>query len=167
METDGMSSCSFIMTFLLTITKKWRTNVKTQYFIAELHNYYVDRFSNLCRDAPCTQVTSGAPSWVVPVLSPNYISHFDSGVEELPEIDPADEWCLKYLTILYVPSLSEGFDSDGNRLVSIREVNAFTSAIPQDWSLLQALAYWAAGEDYYYRHEESAILMSEPRLVGG
>jgi hypothetical protein len=61
------------------------------------------------------------------------------------------------LTVLYVPSLSEGFDSDANRLVSIREVNAFTSAIPPDWSLPQALAYWAAGK-YFFCFVEFAQL---------
>ena len=123
----------------------------------------MNRFSNLHRDASRTHVTS-APHLVVP-LSPDYASDSDSEVgDKLPEIDPGDEWCLKYLAVLYAPSLSEAFDSDANRLVSIREVNAFTATIPSDWSLLQALAYWAAGENR--RHDESIVLISEPRLVG-
>jgi hypothetical protein len=72
----------------------------------------------------------------------------DPAYHKLPPVDPAHKWCLKYLTVFYVPSLSESFDNDANGLVSIREVNTFTSAIPQGWTLIQALAYWAAGEVY-------------------
>jgi hypothetical protein len=95
--------------------------------------------------------SSDASSLMVPVRYPDCISDSAAeGEDHRPAINRADEWCLKYLTVLYVPSLSEGFDGDANSLVSIREVNGFTSAKPSDWSLLQALAYWAAGEHCYY-----------------
>jgi hypothetical protein len=71
----------------------------------------------------------------------------DSAYHGLPTIELADKWCLKYLSVFYVPSLSEGFDGDANGLVSVREVNAFTSAIPLGWTLPKALAYWAAGKN--------------------
>ncbi|KAG1792242.1 hypothetical protein EV424DRAFT_1609382 [Suillus variegatus] len=97
------------------------------YFIAEPHDYFTQRFSNLHNDAPRPKVTSSAP-------------HTQS-----PPVDHADEWCLKYLSVFYILSLSEVFDEDANGLISVREVNAFTSAILPGLSVPQALAYWAAG----------------------
>lgn len=119
-------------TYLLIIFKKWSTSVKILYFIAEPHDYFTQRFSNLHNDAPRPKVTSSAP-------------HTQS-----PPVDHADEWCLKYLSVFYILSLSEVFDEDANGLISVREVNAFTSAILPGLSVPQALAYWAAGE--YFGH---------------
>ncbi|KAG2036663.1 hypothetical protein BDR03DRAFT_921102 [Suillus americanus] len=137
---------------------KWTTSVKTPYFIAELHDYYMNRFSRLRHDAPFSEAASDASSLVPRVPSPTptvYVMSdsegedrefpaVDSAYHE-PIVDPADKWCLKYLSVFYVPSLSEGFDGDANGLVSIREVNTFTAAIPLGWTLPKALAYWAAG----------------------
>ncbi|KAG1897694.1 uncharacterized protein F5891DRAFT_514315 [Suillus fuscotomentosus] len=122
---------------------KWSTSVKTLYFIAELHDYFTHRFSQLHREAPRPQVTSSVHR------------------AESPPIDTADEWCLKYLSVFYTSSLSEIFDDDANGLVSVREVNAFTSAILPGLSLLQALAYWAAGwrvdSQYYHARIEQVL----------
>ncbi|KAG1736406.1 uncharacterized protein EDB91DRAFT_504650 [Suillus paluster] len=156
---------------------KWTTNVKVLYFIAELYDYYVNRFSHRRHDALRPQVTSDASSLMVRFPSPtptvsvtsdsegedHEIPAVDPAYHELPAVDPADKWCLKYLSVFYVPSLSEGFDGDANGLVSIREVNAFTSAIPSGWSLPQALAYWAAGwrvDSQYYHTRIEQILDS-------
>jgi hypothetical protein len=156
---------------VLIITKKWTTSVKTLYFMAELHDYYTNRFSRLHHDVARPQVTSGTSSLVVRVPSPTPTTTSDSEGEELstvdrayhtepPPIDPADKWCLKYLTVFYIPSLSESFDSDANGLVSVWEINAFTSAMPSGWSLPQALAYGAAGEDQSHRQVDLAVFTS-------
>ncbi|KAG1753123.1 hypothetical protein EDD22DRAFT_230875 [Suillus occidentalis] len=114
---------------------KWTTSVKTLYFIAELHDYYMNRFSRLRHDAPPPEAASDAPTLAlrVPSATPPISVMSDSDGEdrellavdpayhELPNVDPADKWCLKYLSVFYVPSLSEGFDGDANGLVSIRE----------------------------------------------
>ncbi|KIK36265.1 hypothetical protein CY34DRAFT_16507 [Suillus luteus UH-Slu-Lm8-n1] len=136
---------------------KWTTSVKTLYFMAELHDYYTNRFSRLHHDAARPQVTSGTSSLVVRVPSPTPTTTSDSEGEELstvdrayhtepPPIDPADKWCLKYLTVFYIPSLSESFDGDANGL---------------GWSLPQALAYWAAGwrvdSQYYHTRIEQVL----------
>ncbi|KAG0700969.1 hypothetical protein DFH29DRAFT_590627 [Suillus ampliporus] len=156
---------------------KWTTSVKALYFIAELHDYYLNRFSRLRHDAPPAQATSGTSSLMVQVPSPTLTVSVTSDSEgedrglpavdlryhELPAVDPADKWCLKYLSVFYVPSLFEGFDSDANGLVSVREVNAFSSAIPSGWSLPQALAYWAAGwrvDGQYYHTRIEQVLNS-------
>ncbi|KAG1762167.1 hypothetical protein EDD22DRAFT_592398 [Suillus occidentalis] len=156
---------------------KWTTSVKTLYFIAELHDYYVNRFSRLRHDAPPPEAASDAPSLVLRVPSPTPtisvmsdsegedrdLLAVDPTYHELPSVDPADKWCLKYLSVFYVPSLSEGFDGDANGLVSIREVNNFTSAMPLGWTLPKALAYWAAGwrvDSQYYHSRIEQVLNS-------
>ncbi|KAG1890672.1 uncharacterized protein F5891DRAFT_1070787, partial [Suillus fuscotomentosus] len=96
------------------------------YFIAELHDYFTQRFSNLHNDAPRPK-------------------------------DHADEWCLKYLSVFYILSLSEVFDEDANGLISVREVNAFTSAILPGLIVPQALAYWAAGWRVDSQHYHTRI----------
>jgi hypothetical protein len=158
---------------MLITTKKWTTSVKTSYFIAELHDYYVHRFHHLRRDAPLPEATSDALSFLlrVPSSTPTVsvmsdsegeaqeLPAVDSAYHGLPSIDPADKWCLKYLSVFYVPSLSEGFDGDANGLVSVREVNTFTSAIPLGWTLPKALAYWAAGKNYHRQVEPVLMLV--------
>ncbi|KAG1848911.1 hypothetical protein F4604DRAFT_1811966 [Suillus subluteus] len=154
---------------------KWTTSVKTPYFIAELHDYYVNRFSRLRHDALFSEAASDASSLALRVPSPTptvsvvsdsegedrELPAVDSAYHELPIVDPADSWCLKYLSVFYVPSLSEGFDGDANGLVSVREVNTFTSAIPLGWTLPKALAYWAAGwrvdSQYYHARIEQVL----------
>ncbi|KAG2055018.1 hypothetical protein BDR06DRAFT_353939 [Suillus hirtellus] len=154
---------------------KWTTSVKTLYFIAELYDYYVNRFSRLRHNTPPPEAASDASSLVLRVPSPTptvsvmsdsegedrELPAADPSHQELPTVDPADKWCLKYLSVFYVPSLSEGFDGDANGLVSIREVNAFTSAMPSGWTLPQALAYWAAGwrvdSQYYHARIEEVL----------
>ncbi|KAG1736403.1 uncharacterized protein EDB91DRAFT_1142299 [Suillus paluster] len=153
----------------------WKEMFKTLYFIAELHDYYVNRFSRLRHDAPPAQETSEASSLILRVPSPTPtvsvasdsegedrdLQAVDSAYRELPTVDLADKWCLKYLSVFYVPSLSEGFDGDANGLVSIREVNSFTSTTPSGWSLPQTLAYWAAGwrvdSQYYHARIEQVL----------
>ncbi|KAG1885952.1 hypothetical protein F4604DRAFT_1723791 [Suillus subluteus] len=140
---------------------KWPTSVKTLYFIAELHDYYANHFSRLRRGAVFPHATSCDPSLVVQIApsSPtgSVMPNSEGEHHKHPTINPADKWCLKYLTVFYLPSLSESFDVDANGLVSIREVNDFTSMIPQGWSLLQALAYWAAGWRVDSQHYHTRI----------
>lgn len=146
---------------------KWKTSVKTLYFTAELHDYFMHRFSHQHHNAPQPQATSDTSESSLVVRAPSPApsdATCDSEREsttayraEPPPIDPADKWCLKYLSVFYIPSLSEGFDSDANGLVSIMEVNAFTSAMPSGWSLPQALAYWAAGWRVDSQHYHARI----------
>ncbi|KAG1800711.1 hypothetical protein EV424DRAFT_1331971, partial [Suillus variegatus] len=135
---------------------KWTTSVKTLYFIAELHDYYVNRFSRLLPSpTPSVSVMSDSEG------EDRELAAADPSYQNLPNVDPADKWCLKYLSVFYIPGLSEGFDGDANGLVSIREVNAFTSAMPLGWTLPQALAYWAAGKkvdsQYYHARIEQVL----------
>lgn len=57
----------------------------------------------------------------------------------------ADKWCLEYLTTPYLTAIQEGFDDDGSGFVRISEANDFCAGIPEGWTLLQWIAYWARG----------------------
>ncbi|KAG6875208.1 hypothetical protein C0992_004760 [Termitomyces sp. T32_za158] len=76
-------------------------------------------------------------------------SYLDKGVQtsdkETNGHDYDDEWTLSYFSISYLQAISEAIDDDGSGFITIQEVNAFTKSRPRDWSLLQWLAYWAAG----------------------
>lgn len=53
-----------------------------------------------------------------------------------------DAWALQYITIQRIQPLLEAFDDDASSLVSISEVNAFTSARPKNWrSVYRKLNY--------------------------
>ncbi|TFK63633.1 hypothetical protein BDN72DRAFT_308713 [Pluteus cervinus] len=56
-----------------------------------------------------------------------------------------DGWALEYVNVAYVQPILEAVDDDGTGFVSVKEVNAFTNSAPREWTLLQRLAYWAAG----------------------
>ncbi|KZW02456.1 hypothetical protein EXIGLDRAFT_744612 [Exidia glandulosa HHB12029] len=76
-------------------------------------------------------------------------------------ISPTDLWCLEYLDVFYIPSLREAFDSDNNGFVNVREVNAFTASFPIQWTIMQKLAYAAAGwrvELLRYQYRMQALL---------
>ncbi|KAF8522036.1 hypothetical protein JB92DRAFT_3110822 [Gautieria morchelliformis] len=103
----------------------WRVSVKTRHFTVTLHDHYlhdltVSRARSLDGETPVTPSQASAP-----VI-----------------IDAADRWCLPYLGIRYLPSISEAFDDDGSGFIKVSEVNAFTDGMPQEWSLLRWIAYW-------------------------
>ncbi|KAG2028452.1 hypothetical protein BDR03DRAFT_1078773, partial [Suillus americanus] len=157
---------------------KWTTNVKTLYFIAELHDYYVNRFSHLRHYAPLPEAASDASSLIPRVPSPtptvsvmsdsegedHELPAVDPAYHELPTVDPADKWCLKYLSVFYDPSLSEAFDGDANGLVSIREVNAFGLDSAKSTCILgcsRASPYvdegWRVDSQYYHARIEQVL----------
>lgn len=47
--------------------------------------------------------------------------------------DMQDDWALEYITISRIQPLLEAFDDDASSLVSVAEVNTFTTARPKDW----------------------------------
>ncbi|KAG6896013.1 hypothetical protein C0992_010913 [Termitomyces sp. T32_za158] len=59
--------------------------------------------------------------------------------------DYDDKWAVSYLSTSYLQAISEAIDDDGSGFINVEEVNSFTKSKPREWSLLQWLAYWAAG----------------------
>ncbi|KAF8320533.1 uncharacterized protein EI90DRAFT_3080514, partial [Cantharellus anzutake] len=78
-----------------------------------------------------------------------------------------DKWCLKFLSFPYANAIMEAFDDDSSGYIRISEVNDFCDSIPEGWTLLQWIAYWARG----WRQESSIYsrrinyLLTEMRVV--
>lgn len=101
--------------------------MKTRHFVVALHDHYLHDLTlsrALDRETP---VTPTRPSALV-------------------TINQDDKWCLRYLSIQYLPSITEVFDDDGSGFIKVSEVNSFTDEIPKDWSLLKWIAYWNGGD---------------------
>jgi hypothetical protein len=60
-----------------------------------------------------------------------------------------DTWALPYISILRVQPLIEAFDDDASGFVSISEVNAFTSARPENW---RSVFLWALDHGGLLKH---------------
>lgn len=88
------------------LLKGWRGSVKSRHFVLALRDYYQDRAEERKRKA----ITF-----------------------EGPHIHDPDAWCLEYITIKRLQSISEAFDDDGSGFVTVAEANHFTSSRPASW----------------------------------
>lgn len=55
---------------------------------------------------------------------------------KLPEIPAGDRWVLKHITLAKLHPVMEALDADGSSLVTVHEVNEFTSGRPKEWRWL-------------------------------
>ncbi|KAJ1306952.1 hypothetical protein OPQ81_007932 [Rhizoctonia solani] len=78
-----------------------------------------------------------------------------------------DVWTLNYLSrVIYYPAIGDAIDEDSSGYVSLHELNHFFDSRPQEWSIPQWLAYWAAGwykDNLRYREK----IMSRLKLLEG
>ncbi|THV00763.1 hypothetical protein K435DRAFT_963848, partial [Dendrothele bispora CBS 962.96] len=80
----------------------------------------------------------------------------------------ADTWALKYINITNLQPLVEIFDGDMSGYVSVWEANEILSLRPEGWSLIQWIAYWAAGRHFAiwkYRQKIAAMLNKAHRML--
>ncbi|TFK67035.1 hypothetical protein BDN72DRAFT_915436, partial [Pluteus cervinus] len=112
---------------LKTIWKEmgWKGSVKARHLVLALYDY----FSDMTRSGQ---------------TSSNRLDFKESdGTSSTPVID--DQWALAYVNVTYVQPIMEAIDDNGTGFVSIKELNNFATSAPLSWTLLQRLAYWAAG----------------------
>ncbi|KAF8647842.1 hypothetical protein AX16_006510 [Volvariella volvacea WC 439] len=108
----------------------WKGSVKARHFVLALHDFYVDR---IAQTGFATPIDGKPPQLPGP------------GSVTIVEPPPDDEWALAYINASHVQSIQEAIDDDGTGFISIKEVNTFARSRPAGWTLLQWLAYWAAG----------------------
>ncbi|KZT73469.1 hypothetical protein DAEQUDRAFT_414712 [Daedalea quercina L-15889] len=96
----------------------WRGSVKTRHFVLALRDYYHDRAEE--------QITEKTAFEAAHVLD-------------------SDAWCLEFVNMKRLQSISEAFDDDASGFITVSEANHFTSSRPAGWSLLRWIAYWAVG----------------------
>lgn len=108
--------------------------VETKVFGIALFEYYLDLYSN------------GAfrPGFDTGLWMPKFnpVNRFKSGSFKHPQA-----WTLLYLFI-YAEYISNVIDSDNSEFIRISEANAFTSQIPEGWTLPQWCAYLVEGLYY-------------------
>ncbi|TFK69486.1 hypothetical protein BDN72DRAFT_819995 [Pluteus cervinus] len=124
---------------LKTIWKEmgWKGSVKARHFVLALHDYFSDGSLIPSKESNTSPRTPNA-------LSPP----IDLGpTADITSTKPGsnDEWTLAYVNVAHVQPILEAIDDDGTGLISIKKVNVFVTSRPPDWTLLQRLAYWAAG----------------------
>lgn len=97
----------------------WRTSVKARHFVSALHDHFIDLFSQA--DLPFgTRLV--AQQSAISTSGANTSEHRPSSPVNSDEDDPrssaVDRWCLKYMTLEYVPAIMEAFDDDASGYVS-------------------------------------------------
>ncbi|KAK0244015.1 hypothetical protein EDD85DRAFT_759720 [Armillaria nabsnona] len=59
--------------------------------------------------------------------------------------DENDLWALSYFNGAHVQPLLEAIDDDATGFITTREINTFIESVPEHWTILQWIAYWAEG----------------------
>ncbi|PBK97460.1 hypothetical protein ARMGADRAFT_639756 [Armillaria gallica] len=59
--------------------------------------------------------------------------------------DENDLWALSYFNGPHVQPLLEAIDDDATGFITTREINTFIESVPEHWTILQWIAYWAEG----------------------
>ncbi|KAG6832110.1 hypothetical protein H0H87_002749 [Tephrocybe sp. NHM501043] len=113
-------------------TMGWKRTVKARHFVLALRDHFINSASKR------------------PLATPQTPSHVDTRLLEPPgsashQHVAHDDWAISYISLFYLQAISESIDDDGSGFITIEEVNSFTTSRPKEWSLLQWLAYWAAG----------------------
>ncbi|KAF8320530.1 uncharacterized protein EI90DRAFT_2598279 [Cantharellus anzutake] len=160
----------------------WRASVKARDFVMALYDFYLDRYAHAVAKSQ-SSVTPAANSvlsatnasrhnvndTLSPIdadLPPPHSEHLLPSTDSI-EVILQDKWCLKYLSFPYANAIMEAFDDDSSGYIRISEVNDFCDSIPEGWTLLQWIAYWARG----WRQESSIYsrrinyLLTEMRVV--
>ena len=52
---------------------------------------------------------------------------------EGPHVHDPDAWCLEFMNVKRLQSISEAFDDDGSGFITVAEANQFTSSRPASW----------------------------------
>ncbi|ESK90786.1 hypothetical protein Moror_4058 [Moniliophthora roreri MCA 2997] len=140
----------------------WRLLVPTTEFVLTLHDYFVSQH----RDMQIFDVHFSRPP-------PRGSTTADVKLALTEAIAAAkkrteDKWALKSLTVTNLQPIQEVFDADVSGYVSVWEANQVCSLRPDDWSLLQWLAYWASGRHFaiwQYSQRISGILQDMHLLL--
>ncbi|TFK80520.1 hypothetical protein K466DRAFT_558955 [Polyporus arcularius HHB13444] len=96
---------------------RWRGIVKARHLVLAVHDYYLQKLDDLQHG----------------IQSPGH------------PLSESDAWAVEHLDLMHLQPIIEALDGDVSGFVTIQEINRFTTARPQGWSLPRWLAYWATG----------------------
>ncbi|KAK0487644.1 hypothetical protein IW261DRAFT_631968 [Armillaria novae-zelandiae] len=102
-------------------------------------------------------------AWRKSVNAQRFVSALYEHLIEKLDAGEYDQWVLDYLNSAYLQPLLEAVDDDATGFVTTREINTFVESMPKNWTLLQWIAYWAAGWQFSVTRYKRSIykLMSE------
>ncbi|GJE95081.1 hypothetical protein PsYK624_112600 [Phanerochaete sordida] len=109
---------------------RWRGSVKATRLVLALHDHFYQRAHRQSSENSTAQSGSIEGS--------------------------SDEWCIDYINVFRVQQLIEAIDDDVSSFITVDEINAFTNARPEGWTLPHWIAYSTIGVElatswYYVR----------------
>jgi len=165
----------------------WRGSVKSLHFALALRDYYHggisfirpttsdskanDKEATIGADSINPRRNDSAPASIETTVLDTVPTPLDV---HKPIVDPADQWALQYIRVDKLRAIMDAIDTDASGLITVKEINDFTQARPDDWSLLKWIAYWAIGWEsaavkYFDEIKRlfSQMLMAVPRVLSG
>ncbi|KAJ7056360.1 hypothetical protein C8F01DRAFT_1372891 [Mycena amicta] len=137
----------------------WKASVEVRNFVLALNDYYADQFepaeeAGMHESAATSEAGSRPPSPTSPVHDPPAAQD--------------DRWTLAYINVAHIQPISEAVDDDLSGFISSKEANTFAAQRPENWSLPQWTAFWAAGWHLIvicYRNRIYKLLQAVNNLV--
>ncbi|KAI0640603.1 hypothetical protein C8Q79DRAFT_446036 [Trametes meyenii] len=138
----------------------WGGSIDAHSFVLNLYDYFIDlereshvRPGTLLPVSHPESLSSVSPIVKLEIPRSSSPAPSEAGTEEHDEFEgcttPAaaaeDAWCLNYFNYRTLSTFMEVLDDDMNGLIKIKEVNEFTSGIPEGVTLMQWIVYCAYG----------------------
>ncbi|PIL33838.1 hypothetical protein GSI_03544 [Ganoderma sinense ZZ0214-1] len=120
---------------------KWPGHVKARHFVFALRDYYRQQVKRKHEPHLRADEASHADEASCPGETPRLLE----AAKPESRVADEDEWAVGWISINRLQSILEAFDDDASGLITIEEVNYFTTSRPKEWSLPHWLAYWAIG----------------------
>ncbi|KAJ7589825.1 hypothetical protein C8J56DRAFT_936300, partial [Mycena floridula] len=112
----------------------WRGSAKTRALVLAIRDYLVERFE---RSKLGSSDSSAAKS--------NQHEDDKDDPENAMGQPLPDEWIIPYLDVHGLLNLQQALDPDLSGYTTVSELNKFTRAKPEGWSLPKWIGYWAKG----------------------
>ncbi|KAJ3553538.1 hypothetical protein NP233_g12621 [Leucocoprinus birnbaumii] len=133
----------------------WPGSVEAIRFAHALRDYFTGQFivrssellSNTESEGPNLPATPSTLQEEFPSSSSITTPHLENG-----------RWEITYLHVASLQTILEAIDDDGTGFISIKEANTFVAERPEDWSLLQWIAFWAQGWEISLLRYKSFII---------
>ncbi|KAF5344487.1 hypothetical protein D9758_014131 [Tetrapyrgos nigripes] len=132
----------------------WKLGVPAVEFVSTLHDFYMAEH----RASEQVEVFSQEP--IKGSTTEEQTQRLRKAFEDAKR-RAAEKWTVNYITLVNFRPLMEVFDGDLSGYVSVWEANEVLSLRPVGWSLVQWIAYWAAGRHFAiwtYRQKIGAML---------
>ncbi|KAH9933228.1 uncharacterized protein BXZ73DRAFT_77381 [Epithele typhae] len=131
----------------------WKGSAKARHFVMAVRDYFALKQSDKAKfKAFITAIDMRMNAARGSDFDPHSGDDVSAATADSPE---DDTWALESISVLRVQPIIEAMDEDVSSFITIQELNDFTSARPEDWSLPRWIAYWASGFEmtaqWYFR----------------